>query len=116
MHHLPPGYFNSTQPAGAVESDPLGAGLHGTEDGLFHGSAVGDSSLHLLGYSSGYQIGIQFRLPDLLDVKLDSFADKVLKVVPGFVNALSAPSDYNAGARSIYVHCHFVCLALDFNQ
>ena len=116
MHHLPASYFNSTQPAGAVESNSLGTGLHGAEDGLFHSSAKGDTSLYLLGHSPGYQIGIQFRLTDLLDVKLDPFADEVLKVVPGFINALSTSSDNNAGAGSIYVHRYFVWLALNFNQ
>ena len=41
---------------------------------LLHGTLVGDALVYLLGDALGYELSIQLRLMDLLDIQLDLFA------------------------------------------
>jgi hypothetical protein len=68
MHCLTASYLGTTQSTSAADFHSLGSSLDSTENCLFHSPSVSNPVFNLLSYCSGYQIGIQFRLPNLLNI------------------------------------------------
>ena len=116
MHGQTAGYLGPTQSAGATDSHSLGPGLHRAQGGLFHGPAVSDPALDLLGYLLGHQLSIKLGPLNFLNIQLDSLTHQFLKVSPGFIDSLSASSDDDAWAGGMDSYRYLFCLALYLHQ
>jgi len=68
MHRFTTSYLSATQSTSTADSYPLSPSLKGAKDSLFHRPPVSNTALNLLSYRLGYQIGIEFRLPDFLNI------------------------------------------------
>ncbi len=113
MHIEPAGDFRPAQSTGAGHLYALGPGLHGSSEGLFHGSPVGNAALHLVRDVPGHQISIQFGLLNFLDIQLGPFANKPFELRPHFINSLSTTPDDDARPGGVDGHHHLV--GLTFN-
>ncbi len=115
MHSLAPGDFGIAQSAGATDPYPFGPGLHGAEDGLFHGPAIGYTALYLVSDGPGYQKCVQLGLPDLLYIQTDFLAGQLFKMGIELVHPLAPPSDDDAGTGGIDGHRYLFGLPVDLH-
>jgi len=116
MHAHAAGYLSATQSTGTTDFHSLGTSLHGAKHCLFHSPPVGNTALNLLSYCLRYQISIKLRLLNLLDIQLNPFPNKLLKVTPHFINSLPSAPDDDARPGGIDGYRHLICLTLNLHQ
>ncbi|MBA7706623.1 hypothetical protein ES703_115478 [subsurface metagenome] len=116
VHNLAAGYLSTTQSAGATDSHSFSPGLHGAEHCLLHRPSESNPMLNLLGHRLGYQIGVQFRLLNLQDAKLNPLADKGFKLSPHLINPLPPSPDDDAGAGGMDGYRDLIRLAFNLHQ
>ena len=116
VHCLAARYLGITQSTRTTDPYSLSASLNGTENRLFHGSAVSNTALNLFRYRFSHQISIKFGLSNLLDVQADSLPDQFLKVRTQFINPLSSPPDDDARSSRMDSYSYLFCLVVSFYQ
>jgi hypothetical protein len=89
--------FSTTQAATHNDLNALGIRTHGFLNGLFHSAAERDTLLQLFSDATSNQISIQFRLADLVDLDLNTFARQSLKASFETLNFLAALADHDTG-------------------
>ena len=113
---LPPRHLGAAEAAGALDPDPLGAGLHGRLDGPLHGPPERDPAGQLVGHALGDQVGVELRLLDLLDVELDlRVARDLEQALAEAVGLDAAAADDDAGPGGVDVDAQPVTGALDLD-
>src|SRR5207237_7118827 len=85
--------LGATEPAGAVDPDPLGAEPHRRLNRPLHRAAEGDPALQLLGNALGDQLGLDLRLADLDDVEADLAVGDLRDVAAQFVDVRALLAD-----------------------
>src|SRR5205807_7516245 len=104
---------------GAVEAsahadlDALGPEAERRLHGLLHGPAEGDAALELRADVLGYELRVELRTLDLLDVDVDLAVDELLQLVAELVDLGALAADDDAGTRGVDVDAHLVGRALD---
>ena len=83
MIGLAAGDFSAIEAACQHDLDALGAGAHGTADGVLHGAAEAGTLLQLLGDIFSHQLsgGIHFVALDFNDVELSRLADHLFHLL-----------------------------------
>ncbi len=115
VHRQATGNFSPAEPAGTAYFHSSCAGLHSAEQGLLHSPPESNAAFYLFGYLLRYQISIQFRALNFLDIQLDLLTDKVFKVGSRFVHPLAASADNDTRPGGIDGNRDLVRLPLDFN-
>ena len=93
LEHLAAGHFSTTDAAGDLNLDTLGAHAHGRSDGHLDGAAIRHAAFELTGDVVGHDVGIHFRTLHLEDVDLDILVADVLELFFQLVNFLAAFAD-----------------------
>src|SRR5690606_13469001 len=88
--------LRAVQPACHVDLDALRPKPHRVRDRAFHGAAEHDALFELLRNAFGHQLGVEFRLPDFLNVDVDRDSHQVGHFFPQRLDILALPADHDA--------------------
>src|SRR5688572_403686 len=91
--------LGAVEASGARDLDALRAQAHGVLHRTLHGAAEHDALLELAGDRVGDELGVQLRLPDLLDVHVHGHAHELLQRRAQAFDVLALLADHHARAR-----------------
>jgi len=116
VHGQAAGYLGTTQSAGATYTYPLGSSTYRLHQCLFHGAAVGNTTLNLLGYRLGDQERVKLGLLYFLDVQPYLLANEVFQEHSHFPYPLSTPPNDNTWSGGMYGYRYLIGLTLNLYQ
>ena len=103
----------AAQTSGNGSLDSKCAGLHGSAHAGLHGAAESDTVFQLLSDILSYQLCIQIRLLDLLDINEKLLLGKLLNLSPYLLDLCTALTDNDTGLCCIYSNLDLITGSLD---
>ena len=109
------GDLTTTQTAGAVALDALGAGTHGAAHGVLHSAAVGNTLLQLGSDVLSHKLRVHIGIADLNDVQLHGLADELLNALAILLDLGAALADDHTGTGNMHINGDDLAAALDLD-
>ena len=102
------GDLSAAYAAADDDLDALAAGLHGSLDGLLHGSSEGNSLFECLSDALSGQLRIGLRSSQFYDVQDNALASELFQFVLQLIDAVAAAADDHTGLGGENVDPHLV--------
>ena len=96
-----PGNLGAVQASRDIDPHALRTETHGIGHGALHGPTEHDAALQLLGDALGHELGVQFRLADLLDIDVHRDTHQLGDFLAQLLDILALLADHDAGARGV---------------
>src|SRR5579875_185197 len=107
------GHFCTAQPAGQLNTNPLGPRFHRCIDSALHSAAKAGPLLQLLGNVFRHQLRIPLRPVNLQRLDLDVPVRQIFQILGQFIDFLAFLTDNHADASGVNEHRHLFARPLN---